>query len=92
MTYDASERSLAGGAPVELYTFVTGAITPAEGRTRDQGAQADAAARLVPVNEQLQQLAATLKDPALVESANALSDAIARYGIETERAAPWLGS
>ena len=58
----------------------TGAITPAEGRTRDQGAQADAAARLVPVNEQLQQLAATLKDPALVESANALSDAIAKIG------------
>jgi uncharacterized phage protein (TIGR02218 family) len=27
VTYDASERSLAGGAPVELYTFVTGAIT-----------------------------------------------------------------
>lgn len=27
MTYDASERSTAGGAPVELYTFVRGSIT-----------------------------------------------------------------
>jgi len=58
----------------------TGAITPAEGRTQDKGAQADAVTRLAPVNDQLQQLAATLKDPALIEAANGLSDAIARIG------------
>lgn len=60
----------------------TGAITPAEGRNQEQAAQADAVARLAPMNEQLQQLAATLKDPALVEAANNLGDAITRIGQE----------
>lgn len=57
-----------------------GQITPAEGRQQGDAAQADAVARLAPVNAQLQQLAGTLKDPALVEAANNLGDAIARIG------------
>ena len=46
MTYDASERSLAGGAPVELYTFVTGAIT-----RRYTSADADIGAELAELGE-----------------------------------------
>lgn len=60
----------------------TGAITPQQGREQDQAAQVDAAARLAPVNEQLQQLASTLKDPGLVQAANDLGDAIANIGRE----------
>jgi tape measure domain-containing protein len=58
----------------------TGAITPEQGRTQGQAAQVDAAARLAPINAQLQELAGTLKDPGLVQAANDLGDAIGRIG------------
>lgn len=57
-----------------------GRISPDQGRQQGEAAQADAVARLAPVNGQLQQLAGTLKDPALVEAANNLGEAIARIG------------
>jgi len=57
-----------------------GEITPEQGRTEGQSATAAALANLGPINTQVQQLAASLKDPSLIEAANALGDAIARIG------------
>jgi tape measure domain-containing protein len=55
-----------------------GAITPAQGRQEESAATAGAAASLAPVNAELQALAATLKDPALIEAANRVGDALKR--------------
>lgn len=57
-----------------------GAITPDQGRAEEGAARADAFSKLGPVNDQLQLLAASMKDPALLEAANQLGDAIARIG------------
>ncbi len=57
-----------------------GEITPAQGRQEAGAAVADAAAKLAPVNAELQALAATLKDPALIQAANAVGDALKRMG------------
>lgn len=58
----------------------SGEITPAQGRSEGESATAAALANLGPINGQVQQLAASMKDPALLEAANQLGDAIARIG------------
>lgn len=58
----------------------SGQITPAQGRQEGDAAQVDAAARLAPVNAQLQALATTIKDPQIVQAAVQIGDAIARIG------------
>lgn len=58
----------------------SGEITPAQGREEAGSATAAALASLGPINGQVQQLAASIKDPSLIEAANALGDAIARIG------------
>lgn len=57
-----------------------GEITPAQGRAEGDSATAAALASLGPINDQVQQLAASMKDPALLDAANQLGDAIARIG------------
>jgi tape measure domain-containing protein len=61
-----------------------GQITPEQGRQESAAAGADAATRLAPVNAELQGMAATLKDPALLQSAEAVGAAIKKIGDEAQ--------
>jgi tape measure domain-containing protein len=59
-----------------------GAISPAQGRQEEQVAREQALATLQALDVKIQELAATTNDPAIVEGANKIRDAIKRIGDE----------
>jgi tape measure domain-containing protein len=61
-----------------------GVISPAQGRQEEGIVTSETAAKLAPVSAELTNIATTLKDPALIASANAFGDALVEMADRTK--------